>query len=245
MPEYLWPINHPPPSMGPLTPSKRTFLKMAALALVMLVSGCITIEEHYTFRKNGGGTMEYVMDMSALGAMMDALDQGGKARKKGKGEQEPMATGMEEHAKALRQLQGIKHVKLKLEKDGFVQRISFSFADLAALNSALNVLMPDSTGPPHAFFRWEGSTLVRTSNRYASALGKDMSGGADSTNLSGMLQSMRYKFSFNFPRKVEQADVAQGFTRASPSPRKLELATDWSVIMKDTTALDLRITLGK
>lgn len=216
------------------------------LALVMLATGCITIEEHYTFHRNGGGTMEYVMDMSALGAMMDALDEnGGKAKKKGKGEQEPMATGMEEHAKALRQLQGIKRVKLKNEKDGYVQRISFSFADLAALNRALNVLMPDSTSPPHEFFRWEGSTLVRTSNRYASALGKDMSGGADSSNLAGMLQSMRYKFSFNFPRKVEEAAVAQGFTKASPGPKKLELATDWSVIMKDTAALDLRITLGK
>ncbi|MFZ1658757.1 MAG: hypothetical protein WAT61_08065, partial [Flavobacteriales bacterium] len=59
------------------------------------------------------------------------------------------------------------------------------------------------------------------------------------------LQSMKYKYSFKFANTVGDAQVVEGMTQERPSKKKLELATDWSVISKDPKALDLRITLDK
>lgn len=212
------------------------------LSLVLVATGCLTIEENYTFKKNGSGTMEYVVDMSAMAEMMKSMDTGDK---KEKDMGSPAAMGMEEQSKELKKLAGIKRVKLKQEDDGYLQRISFSFKDLDALNRALNVLMPDSTGVQQTFFSWEGSTLVRVNNRHAKELGGDMTSDADSTDLSSMLESMKYRYSFKFRDKVADAAVADGVMREDPKPKEVKLSTDWSVIMKDPKALDLRITLDK
>jgi hypothetical protein len=56
---------------------------------------------------------------------------------------------------------------------------------------------------------------------------------------------MHYKYSFTFAEAIRDRQVAEGVSQESPEPRKLNLDTDWSVIMKDPTALDLRITLDK
>ncbi len=212
-------------------------------AVILFATGCITIEEHYTFKKNGSGTMEYVMDMSAMQGMMDALDTGGEKAKKEK--TDGPITGTEERIKQLKELEGVKRVKLKEEEDGYVQRISFAFKDLDALNRALNVLMADSSGVQQAFFRWEGNTLVRTNNQYAEKMGSDMTGGTDSTDLTSMLESMKYRYSFKFPDAIRDITLADGVTREDPKPKQVNLSTDWSVIMKDPKALDLRITLDK
>lgn len=215
--------------------------------MVLFATGCISIEENYTFKKNGSGTMEYVVDMSATKGLMDALDTGGEKTKKKKKEKNDsqILTGSEARVKQLKQLEGIKKVKLKEEKDGDVERISFAFKDLDALNRALNVLMADSTGVQQTFFRWEGNTLVRTNNQSAKEIGGDMTGMADSTDLISVLESMKYKYSFKFPDAIRDITLADGMTREDPKPKQVKLATDWSVIMKDPKALDLRITLDK
>ena len=205
--------------------------------MILFASGCLTIEENYTFKKNGSGTMEYVVDMSEMADMMKGIpgikDKGG-----------PMAAVPDGKVDQLKALVGVKKVKLKNEDQGFVQRISFAFADIDALNRALNVLMPDSTGAQQTFFHWEGNTLVRTNNRYAEALGKDMTEDG-TTDLSEVLKAMRYKYSFKFAKEVQDVQLAEGVTKESPNAKKLALATDWSVIMKDPKALDLRITMAQ
>jgi hypothetical protein len=230
--------------MHTLLRTLRPLRAWAASALVLLLTGCLTIEENYTFKKNGSGTMEYVIDMSALAELMKSMQEmGDKSAKKDDGLGEMKMDGK---ADELKKLPGIKKVKLKQEKDGFVQRISFSFQDLDALNGALNVLMPDSTGKKENFFRWEGNTLVRTNNRHAEEMGSDMGDEEnDSLNMTGMLQSMQYKYSFAFANEVTGTDVVEGMNKETPSPKKVALNTDWSVIMKDPKALDLRITLDK
>ncbi|MBX2984247.1 MAG: hypothetical protein KF843_16410 [Flavobacteriales bacterium] len=235
--------------MKSLIRSLRPSRSWSFLAVILFATGCITIEEHYTFKKNGSGTMEYVVDMSSMLGLKDVFDKSGdrgKERKKDKGTNDgPMTTGFDERAKQLKGLEGIKRVKQKNKKDGFVQSLSFAFADVDALNRALNVLMPDSTGVQQTFFHWEGNTLVRTNNQYAKELGGDMAGDPDSNDQSDILESMKYTYSFKFAEKVKEVKRAEGVTQESPSAKKLELATDWAVIMKDPEALDLRITLDK
>lgn len=226
--------------MKSLGPSLYGLRRFGFLSVVLLATGCLTIEENYNFKKNGSGTMEYVVDLSALADMLKSMDMGDKDKK-----QDPTAMGLATQAELLKDVQGVERVKLKEEKSGYVQRVSFAFRDLASLNRALNVLMPDSTGVQQEFFSWEGNTLVRRNNRYAKELSGEMGGEGDSLNMEGVLQSMKYKYSFKFANKVGDAKVAEGMGQERPSGRKLDLATDWSVISKNPQALDLRITLDK
>lgn len=207
------------------------------LVLLLSITGCLTIEENYTFKSDGSGTMEYVVDMSPMAEIMKGFSEG-KA--------EPMESGAKEKLVQLKAVPGVKKVKLKREKEGYVERISFAFADMAALNGALNVLMPDSTGVHQTFFTWEGNTLVRANNRYAEGLGSEMVGTDSSqADIAEMLKSMHYKYNFKFAKDIVDADLAEGVLREAPGARELQLHTDWSVIMKDPKALDLRITLGE
>ena len=142
---------------------------------------------------------------------------------------------------------GIKKVKLKKEKDGFVQRLSFQFQDIASLNGALNVLMPDSTATgPFEFFKWEGNTLVRANNNHAKQVTSGMGGETgDSTDATGILKMMRYKFDMRFAEELGDVQVAEGVLKEPDGAKRMKLSTDYSVIDKDPGALDLRITLKK
>jgi hypothetical protein len=209
----------------------RSIRSWAFLGGLLLLSGCLTIEENYTFKKDGSGTMEYVVDLSEMADLMKGLPggkDGAKSKDDGVG-----AMDLNDNLAKLKSLPGISKVKLKKEKDGYVQRLSFRFKDIAALNGALNQLMPDSTNAAQEFFRWEGSTLVRTNNKHAQELGGDMGGETgDSTDMTGLLQTMHYNYSFKFAKEI-----------GATGTKAIKLTTDWSVITKDPKALDLRIEL--
>lgn len=230
----------------PRAHSRSTFLG-GLLLLTALVSGCITIEEHYTFKRNGSGTMEYVVDMSAFSDIADAFDSLGKKHAPNTSaelDEGAPIMGMGEKVKELRAIQGITKVKNKEEHDGYLQRIGFAFSDLDALNKALNVLMPDSSGTWTEFFRWSGNELVRTNNHYAKDLGDDMVEGVSSDEMAEVLASMTYKFSFSFRQPVVGTQLPEGMTKEAPDAKKLELSTDWRAIALDPAALDLRIAVG-
>lgn len=222
---------------------KRTLLPLLAL---LAFTGCITIEENYTFKKDGSGTMEYVVDMSEIGDMMKAfedMDKSGEAKDAGDLGTMDMKNKMAE----LKQVPGIKKVKVN-DKQKYVQRLKFAFADVNALNAALNKLMPDSTGMQHTFFTWEGNTLVRTNNQHARELGSGMGTDkdpSDTTDMTQMLATMKYKYSFAFAKDITNTAAAEGMVKESPNTRSVKLDTDWSVIANDPKALDLRIELAK
>ena len=43
------------------------------IGAIFMLTGCITIEEHYSFKKNGSGTMKYIIDMKEMGEMLEAF----------------------------------------------------------------------------------------------------------------------------------------------------------------------------
>ncbi|MBL7952237.1 MAG: hypothetical protein JNM62_11015 [Flavobacteriales bacterium] len=227
----------------------RAFLRTRAaglFALLVLFTGCITIEENYTFKKDGSGTMEYVVDMSQIGEMMKAFEDMNKGGKK---DEEAMGSlDLKEEVAALKAVPGIKKVKVN-DKDKFVQKVTFNFADINALNAALNVLLEDSTEASYTFFTWEGNTLVRHNNDHAkqlgSGMGKGEDGGKDTTDMSAMLESMKYKYSFTFANDIANTVAAETMLKESPTTRSVKLDTDFSAISKDDKALDLRIELKK
>ena len=229
----------------PMFASLRT-RSLALFALFVAFTGCITIEENYSFKKDGSGTMEYVVDMSAIGDMMKAFEDFNKDNKKEDGDVGTM--DLKEEVSALKGIPGIKKVKVN-DREKYVQRLKFAFADVNALNAALNVLMKDSTGSTHTFFRWEGNTLVRTTNDHARQIGAGMGGGdaapGDTTDMTQVLSSMKYKYRFSFAEPIAATNAAEGVTTESTEARTVNLATDFAVIAKDEKALDLRIELKR
>jgi len=224
---------------------------LAPLALLFCLTGCLTIEEHYTFRKDGSGSMEYVVDLSEMGEMMESLGTGDD-KKKDQGPEGMGTMDMAAQMEAVKAVPGISKVKLDGKKK-WVQRLSFSFKDVTALNAALNKLMPDSTGQEHAFFRWAGDTLVRTNNRHAHELGAGFAGGApaaeeqeeDGLDLASLLGSMKYRYCFKFARRIAATHAAPGMAKRSPGAKEVLLSTDFQAIGRDREALDLRIVLAK
>ncbi len=47
-----------------------TLRTWAVASMLVLLVGCITIEENYTFKKDGSGSMEYVVDLSSFAELM-------------------------------------------------------------------------------------------------------------------------------------------------------------------------------
>lgn len=217
---------------------------LATCVLCMVLVSCITIRENYNFKSDGSGTMEFVLDASEMGKLLKGMDLGESS---GAGE------GMKlmEKTDALKALPDISKVKAK-DKD-FVETVSFAFANIEALNAALNVLMPDSTSLHHRFFAWEGNTLVRTGNNITSEMsdGGDLFGTMDGESEEAdakaleVLRSMKYELNFTFKDEVRAADVAPGVERTSVGAKQLSAKTDWSVLTTDPRALDVRIDLSK
>ncbi|MDQ3100850.1 MAG: hypothetical protein M3R08_05650 [Bacteroidota bacterium] len=237
----------------------------ATVALLILFTGCLTIEENYTFKKNGSGTMEYVVDMSEVGEMMKTLGEMAEAEGSGKPPDDMGTLDMNDELIALKKIPGIKRVKLDAKKK-WVQRLKFNFKDVTALNAALNILMSDSSGVPHTFFTWDGSTLVRTNNKHAYELGSSMAKAEEaSSEEDGMegeqtagdplaagegmdiafLEAMKYKYSFKFAEEISNTETAEGITKEAKGAREVKFDTDWSVISKDEKALDLKIQLSR
>ncbi len=226
---------------------RNTRIGLLVLTLFIGLTGCITIEEQYAFKKNGSGTMTYVLDMSEMGEMMKSFNDGKEKEDDGTGDMN--ITG---HADALKTISGISKVKLDT-KTKWVQKLSFTFADIGALNRALNTLMPDSARPDHEFFKWENGTLVRRTNNFVHNMSSAMAseaateedgevGEESGFDMSSMLGMMKYKYSFKFQQPITtEASAAMAKEAGS---KEVKLSTDWAAIAKDPKALDLRIAIG-
>lgn len=205
--------------------------------LVLLLQGCLTIEEHYVFKKDGSGTLEYVFDASEMGEMLKGFP-GSKDDKDGMKEND-----LSDKIGALKAIPGITKVKHKKEDDGWVQRMSLRFANINALNAALNELDADSTSADHTYFKWEGNTLVRTTGHETGDMATGMGGSGDST--TAILKEMHYKFDMKFADELGEVKAADGMVKEMDGTKHVKLSTDWSMIKDDPAALDLRITLKK
>lgn len=234
-----------------IAPMSISRLLLAATALFAF-TGCITIEENYTFKKDGSGTMTYVVDLTELGDMLKTMGDMGVGKDEKDGEMGAMDLGGGKGA--LEKIGGITKVKLDTKKK-WIQKLSFRFEDVNALNLALNVLMPDSSGLAQEFFRWDNGTLIRTNNRHAFEMGAGMAGaggeeengeeGEGGFDMATMLGSMKYKYSFKFKQAISEVSSADGVEKVNMGSKAVNLSTDWSVISKDPKALDLRIVLDR
>jgi hypothetical protein len=235
-------LRHTLTDMVPFLRTLRSQCMPLAL-FVLLCTGCLTIEENYTFKRNGSGTLEYVVDISSMMRMLESFGgEEGNLLGEGGG---MGAMDMQDEAERLKTVPGISRVKLN-KKKAHVQRLSFRFKDVAALNEALNVLKPDTTGERTEFFAWDGNTLVRRNNRHAASLGDELSGDTEESEAAmEILRQMLYKYTFRFASPIASTEVADGVNVQRKGNREVLVHTDWAVLGNTPEALDLRIALEK
>ena len=64
-------------------------------------------------------------------------------------------------------------------------------------------------------------------------------------DMSAMLETMKYKYSFKFAQPLGTVVSAAEVTAERPSTKEFRMETDFGVIGKDRKALDLRLPLTK
>ena len=208
---------------------------------MLFFTGCITVEEHYNFKKNGSGTMEYVIDMSSMVEMMEALG----AMKDENGDPiggDDNGPDLTKDVDGLKEIPGISKVKLS-EKD-MVSRIRYRFENLEALNKALNVIMPDTTGAYHQFFVKENGQLKKTYNNrsdMSSKLGND----SEEDDTADFLEQMKYKVTLRGTPKMKVNGFGEEVMVTQENKKQVLMETNFRAIAEDPDALSITIDMSK
>ncbi len=185
------------------------------LATLLLLTGCITIEESYTFHADGSGTMDYTIDLTAFAEMMSSMENLEDAvsdEEVGKSEEEEdflkeVKAVFAEKIEQLKSIDGISRVGLTEGKGEYVYAFSYDFKDLTALNKALNVLLNETEETEHTFFKASGKKLTRQS--ILGDIGKELSATHEDSDEMGkemaemMLSEVHYNVNFVFEKGLK------------------------------------------
>ena len=185
---------------------KKFLLIVLSFAYLWVLNSCITIEENYTFKKNGSGTMEYKMDM---GKMMEQMGQLMDMSQMEGGNPLGKSASFKEVEGQLKNIAGISKVKTVEDNKKYIYSISFKFKNLAAMNEAMNLIMLKKTKDDPEFFtfvRKEGNRYYYQNSQSSGAM-QDISGmfggEMDSEYAVSSLESFKYNVTMNFPAEVD------------------------------------------
>lgn len=187
----------------------KKILGVLVIALSVVLTGCITIDESYTFNADGSGSMKYTIDMSALIEMMESMDEGGDHE--GELEAGPDALGsagdmFAEKLDELKSISGITNVQSSGTSEEYIYTLSFDFTDVDALNTALNhVLGRDEDGKEFKFFTAKGKKVARAS--ILGDLAKEFSEGEDLDRemMSMLWDNVNYRVSYQFANEIKSS----------------------------------------
>ena len=215
----------------------------------LLIQGCITIEERYEFKKNGSGTMAYTIDMTEMGEMLDSMsDMVGDDESKdddspdlgalmdGDGDMK-FLDGKED----LEKIPGIS--KVKVVEEEYKGTISFAFKNIEALNAALNVIQPDTTGEAHTFFTLEKGVLKRMHNT-RSEMSSDLGDSEEDEMSAGFLKAMKY----NIVVKSKVVNPIASDSEAAitqVSKKEVRVESNMKQVSEDPNTLNLTFDLNK
>ncbi|MDX1909752.1 MAG: hypothetical protein SF053_22130 [Bacteroidia bacterium] len=212
------------------------------LLLPLLASSCLTLEETYSFKANGSGTMTYTMDMSG---MANLLGEAGRES----GEDPTAGLGFDDVGPRLKNIGGISGVKVTSDNKQYIYTIAFKFANIAALNSALNQLhRADDEGivaePMHTYFEMKNGVVTRThtpsSEEVVDALiGEDED--AESTRM--ILESMKYRINMSFKQPIKTVYSAGKVEQSGKKQEKVLIEVNFAELAADTDVLNTTVVL--
>ena len=217
---------------------KKSFAALC-IALVVSFSSCITIEESYTFKSNGSGSMKYTIDMSEMSSLlaMAAEEEGAN----------PMGQDMSfvEIADRLNEIEGISGATAIENKEKYLYGLNFKFQNLNALNRALNkILIDDPQAEIHTFFKETDGVITRTHLMTKDMNTSDLLGEDESSEYAmQIMESMAYRLKFEFKKPVKAIYSSASAKIGGNKNREVVIQANFKELSEDIQTLSTSIVL--
>lgn len=204
---------------------------------VILLSGCITVYEKYTFNADGSGTMEYMIDMNEFFLTMQSFSEHQP------NESLRIDQSFEDAALTLKKVAGISNIQITGNSENFIFGIKFDFSNVAALNQAMSYILQKKTAQKE-FLSFKRKNITRH-GVISDEFSKDRFFGEDEKELdAGMIKDVfgqiKYNIDMTFHRPVKSVNTKADFTI---DKNKLSLKTDFGRLMDDNTILETKVRL--
>lgn len=211
--------------------------------IVLLMPACITIEESYTFNKNGSGDAKYVIDMSEVASLIKMAQ-----------EEEGVELGdemdMSVFSDKLMGISGVSKISALNREEEFIFGVSFHFDNLSALNSALNALNSGEdmmAAENHEYFTKDGKTITRN-HKMSQALDlNELLGSAgdgeagEMEQMAMFMESMKYKINMTFKKPVQAVYTSASSKFLDKKNKQVEITASFKQVMEDQGVLNATI----
>jgi hypothetical protein len=211
--------------------------------IIMLMPACITIEENYTFKKNGSGDAEYIIDMSEMGSLIKMAQE-----EEGVSLEDEMDVSL--LSDRLIGIAGISKVDAIDGAEDFIFGVKFHFDGISSLNAALNALNggEDMMGADdHEYFSMEGKTIKRN-HKMSEALDLNELLGEAGTGEEGemeqmamFMESMKYKLNMTFKKPIQAVYTSADSKFLDKKNKQVEIVATFKQVMDDQTVLNASI----
>ena len=210
--------------------------------LIIPLTSCLTLSESYEFKKNGSGSMAYLIDMGELASILKMAKENEKEEDK----ENDIASqfSFEEVSKKIENIDGISHIEIINDLDKYQFGVNFKFKSLASLNKALNqILITNPEGTEHTFFKMEKNTITRTNHINKDVLASQLNGEKVTDQSISLMESMVYKLNFSFAKPVKVVYSSAEAEMGGKKNKKVMLEASFKTLMDDVTALNTSIVL--
>lgn len=211
--------------------------------LILLMPACITIEETYSFKKNGSGEAKYVIDMSEVASLIKMAQ-----------EEEGVDLGdemdMSIFSDRLMGISGISKVENIGSEEEFIFGVSFRFDGISSLNDALNALNSgeDIMGSAyHEFFKKDGKTITRN-HKMSEALDlNELMGGmgngeeGEMEQMMMFMESMKYKLNMTFKKPIQAVYTSASSKFLDKKNKQVEITASFKEVLASQEVLNASI----
>lgn len=160
---------------------------------VFLISGCLTIKESYSFKKNGSGTMSYQVIFDQMDATFQESQQ----------ELIPKSWSFDSLARVLQNIPGISDIKVTGDPSESEFGLTYKFEGITSLNHALSrMLLADTTEVFQYFTREHGIWVRKHKADRMSFSDGFVSKSRDERQVAAMLQKLDYEITMEFKKPV-------------------------------------------
>ena len=225
---------------------KKIIWIIIALLTISLTS-CITIEEHYTVKRNGSGHMEYIIDMSEMASMLEMFSEG---QGESEGEDGNPLDGLTEGfggadigdlSDKLKGMEGISNVTQIKGESELYMGVSFDFKSIDALNGAVASLSSGGVSTPIVF---DGKKFSRKQTLGDEFKLDEMLGDSEEVDINQMnmfFSQMKYKVSVSFQKPINAIYTTGDAKFTDKKHKTMEIETSFKDLFEAGEALNFSV----
>jgi hypothetical protein len=202
------------------------------LTIASILSGCINIEETYTFKEDGSGSCTFKIDMSELKQQMDRTSD-----KKNTQQAALQAINLETEKTNITAINGISNVVTKTEKSLYIFELSYDFSTVEALNTATNVVLESER---QSYFVFKGKNV--SFNHPLPQQFIDASNAVENENIKTLFEKVSYQIVLKFERPIKKL-TSEAKIILSEDKKQVVIKSNFSELLKTPTQMNAAIKL--